>query len=98
MLGGQQTTLLQTNMAAHNHTFNVSNAVASSGVPGSGVVLSQGPIESAAVPMYITASPNATMNAGELAVNGSNQPVNLLQPYLCVNYSVALQGLFPSRN
>jgi len=29
---------------------------------------------------------------------GSNLPVNNLQPYLCVYYIIALQGVFPSRN
>jgi microcystin-dependent protein len=30
--------------------------------------------------------------------NGSSQPVNNLQPFLCVNYSICLEGIFPSRN
>jgi microcystin-dependent protein len=30
--------------------------------------------------------------------NGSSTPVSILQPYLAVNYCIALQGYFPSRN
>jgi len=29
---------------------------------------------------------------------GQNQPINNMQPYLGVNYTIALQGIFPSRN
>ncbi|MEM8908406.1 MAG: phage tail protein, partial [Bacteroidota bacterium] len=30
--------------------------------------------------------------------NGGSQPINNLQPYLVVNYIIALVGLFPSRS
>ena len=30
--------------------------------------------------------------------NGASQPINNMQPYLVVNYIIALQGLFPSRS
>jgi microcystin-dependent protein len=29
---------------------------------------------------------------------GGNLPVNNLQPYLVLNYEIALQGIFPSRS
>jgi microcystin-dependent protein len=29
---------------------------------------------------------------------GGNQPVNNMQPYLCVNYIICLQGIYPSRS
>lgn len=30
--------------------------------------------------------------------NGGSQPINNMQPYLVINYIIALQGIFPSRN
>lgn len=36
--------------------------------------------------------------AGTIAPTGQNQPVPIMQPYLVLNYSIALQGIFPSRN
>lgn len=30
--------------------------------------------------------------------NGSNQPVNNMSPYLAINFSISLMGIFPSRN
>ena len=29
---------------------------------------------------------------------GGNQPVSIMQPYLCVNFIICLQGIYPSRN
>jgi microcystin-dependent protein len=29
---------------------------------------------------------------------GASQPINLMQPYLAINFIIALQGIFPSRN
>lgn len=33
-----------------------------------------------------------------ISTAGGTQPHSNIQPYLCMNYSIALQGLFPSRN
>ena len=30
--------------------------------------------------------------------SGSNQPVSIIQPYLCMNYCIALVGVYPARN
>jgi microcystin-dependent protein len=97
-VGTQSVTLLQNNMAQHNHTFNVNNGAATSGVPGTGVVLSQGPIVNGTTPMYSTLAPTGLMNTTELGTVGSNLPISKIQPYLCLNYSIALAGIFPSRN
>ncbi|QXI28710.1 phage tail protein [Pseudomonas vanderleydeniana] len=35
---------------------------------------------------------------GTLVTPGSNLPVSVLNPYLAVNFSIALEGLYPSRN
>jgi microcystin-dependent protein len=97
-VGTEKVTLLQNNMAQHNHTFNVNNGAATGGVPGTGVVLSQGPVVSGTTPMYSTAATTGLMNSTELGTAGNNQPLSIIQPYLCLNYSIALTGIFPSRN
>jgi microcystin-dependent protein len=33
-----------------------------------------------------------------LNVSGGSQPHNNMQPYLVINFCIALQGIFPSRN
>ncbi|UUQ67426.1 tail fiber protein [Pseudomonas fuscovaginae UPB0736] len=35
---------------------------------------------------------------GDLVIPGGGQPISLMNPFLAVNFSIALQGIFPSRN
>jgi microcystin-dependent protein len=35
---------------------------------------------------------------GNTGIAGGSQPVPLLNPYLTLNYCIALEGIFPSRN
>ena len=52
----------------------------------------------------VTRDANYTTNAGSgktlagLGQAGSSSSVNIVQPFLCVNFIIALQGLFPSRS
>ena len=51
---------------------------------------------------YSTVAPNVELNSGTITNTvlpaGSNQPFSIMQPYLGVNYIIALEGIFPSRN
>ena len=46
-----------------------------------------------AVNSFAVGTPNVSINSG-----GGNVPVNNMQPYLAVNYIIALQGVYPSRS
>jgi microcystin-dependent protein len=82
----------------HNHAFSVNNALATTPSP-SGNYLAQGGAAGAAnASMYATGSSNAVMAAGTIANAGSTQPISIIQPYGVINYSIALNGIFPSRN
>jgi microcystin-dependent protein len=35
---------------------------------------------------------------GNTGITGSNAPIDITNPYLAINYSIALEGIFPSRN
>jgi microcystin-dependent protein len=45
-----------------------------------------------------TATPGATLAPEALAPVGGDQPHNNLQPYLALNFCIALQGIFPQRH
>ncbi len=97
MSGTENTTLLITNMPAHNHTatgaINANSAAANDSLP-TGNYLAESAI-------YHTGT-NTTMAANSVSVNvglaGGSQPFSILQPYTCVNFIIALEGIFPSRN
>jgi microcystin-dependent protein len=38
------------------------------------------------------------MNPSMIASTGNGLPIPVVQPYLVVNFIIALQGIFPSRN
>jgi len=41
---------------------------------------------------------DATLNAGAITPAGGNLPFSTTQPYLGLNFVIAVEGLFPSRN
>lgn len=47
-----------------------------------------------------TSSGNMTevMKSGSISNTGNNMAINNIQPFQCVNYIIALQGVFPSRS
>jgi microcystin-dependent protein len=47
---------------------------------------------------YSTAGPNTTLTPGSIGNVGGSQPHDNMSPYLVLNFIIALQGIFPSRN
>ena len=90
--GEANVTLNINTLAAHTHTVNA-NTGADANVPNSSVVPGGG-----GVAAYGAAPGNTTMNTAIVGLNGGSQPHSNLQPYLVLNYSIALTGIFPSRN
>jgi microcystin-dependent protein len=45
-----------------------------------------------------SAASSGTMAASAVGFGGNNQPHQNMQPYLAVNFCIALVGIFPSRN
>jgi len=91
--GVEATTLTTAQMPAHNHAFA---SPCNTDDPSAGSPKNNFP---AAVgdPIYATTS-NAAMGAGTTGATGGSQPFPIVQPYLTVNFCIALQGIFPSRN
>ena len=92
--GGEAThTLTSQEYAPHIHPlYGVSTATAT--VPNASVQLGAG----TDYPGYLAAAPNATMSTSALSPVGSNQAHANTQPTLTINFIIALQGIFPSRN
>jgi microcystin-dependent protein len=91
--GGQEFhTLIQSEMAGHTHFVNASNSnTGASNVPIGNIPCTTN------IPTYNT-TPNTNFNAAEVSSVGGSQPHENRQPYLVLNFIIALQGIFPSRN
>lgn len=101
MSGVESITLLTSEIPVHSHTFNTINDVADSADPATGL-LAQGNYdtgtEAGAVADYTTSvPPNSAMSFNALAPAGGGLPHNNMQPYLTLNFCIALQGIFPQR-
>lgn len=87
-------TILSSQLAGHTHPANCNNAVGTAYDPA-GQVWSQdagGNQEYGGGAVAGQMSPNAILQAG------GGQPHNNLQPYLALNYCIAMQGVFPARS
>ena len=95
-------TLQTSELPAHSHGMVADSAAATStGAAGNmpalgGHVPITGP-PALAVSSYTNVAPDTSTSMASLAGGGGGQPHNNLMPYLVLNYCIALQGIFPSR-
>lgn len=93
--GGSQTvTLLESEMAAHPHALMASTSTANQPGPNSNNSLAR---TQGATP-YGPATNLVAMAPQALTPAGGDQPHNNMQPYLTLNFCIALQGVFPPRS
>lgn len=91
--GASTVTLLTSEMPAHTHNVQVvADLATNSGLPGSSN------IGIANITTYNPGSVSVQMSPLSVSPAGSSQPHNNMQPYLTLNFIIALQGIFPARN
>jgi microcystin-dependent protein len=92
--GGSETvTLLESELPAHSHAVSASSADGTDQSPaGEKLATGIGIGQYAAPGSLVQLSPNA------LSPSGNSQPHNNMQPYLTLNFCIALQGVFPPRS
>jgi microcystin-dependent protein len=94
--GQESHTLSIGEMPNHFHTLNGSSTQGNSANPNFsnvGNVLAPDPGNAYGPPNNTT-----NLNTGSIANVGGNQPHENRQPFLTINFSIALQGIFPSQN
>ena len=90
---GTETVTITTNqMPQHNHLLNAQSANGNQPSPLGGVWAGS-PLD-----QYSSGAPTTTMSASLVALSGGSQPHDNMPPYLCVNFAIALFGIFPSRS
>lgn len=90
-VGGQETvSLTQSQMPAHGHLASVTQAGQASTRPANQVPSAGG--------AYAASGDGSTFTPAFVQSAGGNQPVPIAPPYLGLNYIIALEGIFPSRN
>ena len=89
--GGESVTLTISQMPAHSHVAQGISVQANS-FPAAGRTWAQSPSNP------YSSNSNTVMNPSSLSQVGGSQPHNNMPPYLTLNFIIALQGIFPSRN
>ena len=88
--GTESVTLTANQVAPHSHgVLGSDDEAAAGGSPAASLVAKGG--------FYGTTSPVA-MAPNMIGPTGGSQPFSILQPYLALNFCIALEGIFPSRN
>ena len=91
--GVETVTLIQTEMPQHTHSVLASTSDSSSKNP------SQNILGGTASPVYAAvATANATLAPQTIGMAGGSQPHENRAPYLTLNYCIAMEGIYPSRN
>jgi microcystin-dependent protein len=90
--GAESITLLLTEIPLHSHVANGSDEDDDSTLPANHAY---GKLSVAYAP--VAGSPLGAMAFQSLAVSGGSLPHSNMQPYLTLNFCIALQGVFPQR-
>jgi microcystin-dependent protein len=91
-IGGEEThTLILNEIPAHTH------GVVAEASPGSELTAPGNFPAVVEADAYSTGSPTTSLGTG-MTLTGQSEPHENTQPYLVVNYCIALDGIFPARN
>lgn len=90
--GSEQVSLTVNQMPSHGHgPLQATSLRGSSANPG-GAVLAESP----QISPYAAEAPGVSLDANSVSTAGGSQPHNNVMPFLCVNFIIALFGIFPS--
>ena len=90
--GAERETLTTNQLASHTHDWNANTANATTAAPQGKVLATP-----SGARLYAQVAQNTDLAASTIANTGGSQPHTNLMPTLCVNFIVALVGIYPSR-
>ena len=92
--GTETVTLTTAQMPAHSHTVNAVTTEGNQNLHTNSLPANTKTLDKE----YSDANANTTMKATMVNPTGGSQPFGVSQPSLGVNFIIALQGIYPSRN
>jgi microcystin-dependent protein len=91
--GGEPShTLTIAEIPQHVHVASAANTPATTNIPTNALMLAQPGFQ-----IYHTPTNLGPLNPGTIATVGGSQAHLNMQPFLTINFSIALQGIFPSQ-
>ena len=96
--GGEASVTLQTSqLPMHTHTLNGTAATATTTTP-QGALPAIPDVNPRFAAIYGTGAPNAAEASATVGTAGGGAAHNNLQPYLTLNFIIAMQGIYPPRS
>lgn len=97
--GTENVTLTNNNMPMHTHLINATTSPGTTSTPGPNEYLAQPSTpDRQEIDIYASGTANTQLKNNSIGLSGYGQPINIQQPYLGLNYIIALQGIYPSRS
>ena len=90
--GSEQVILTIANLPSHNHQLKASTLAGTANLPTGNFNANTSVLDK-----EYTNSTDTTMNAAAIGNTGSNIPISIEQPYLSINFIIALEGVYPQR-
>ena len=90
--GEEVHTISQSEMPAHNHFVQATSSASNTNLPDGNLLASIN------APQYNSPTQLTTLHPSSVTNVGGSQPHDNMPPYLVLNFIIALQGIFPSRN
>lgn len=98
-VGGEQAhTLSIAEMSTHLHTFNANSAVVGAAPNATQATVASNYWANFGKTAYSTSQGNSVMSPQTISNVGGSQAHLNMQPFLVLNFCIALQGIFPSPN
>ena len=90
--GAESVVLTESQLPSHSHAMQASTDPANSGYPAGLVVANTDPL-----PIYNTEPADMPVTGAETGAAGGSQNHTNIMPFLCINFIIALFGIYPSR-
>ena len=95
--GSESVTLLVSEIPGHAHAVGRSLNDAGNTISPANAVWAQSAAGRGAAALYKDGAPSGPVQLQSLSFTGGGLPHNNMQPYLTLNFCIALQGVFPQR-
>lgn len=97
--GRESVALTTANIPSHSHSLNAVGGLASTAVPDSSATLARVSTDDGTpVDAYSASPPDTSLDAASISAQGGGNAINVRNPYLGLNFVIAVQGIYPARN
>lgn len=96
--GSESVTLTVNQIPAHTHPLFANSGGANATANGNAILSNRTNADGDLINEYSNGAPNTTLQPQSMSVTGGTQPHNNMMPTLVLNYCIATEGIYPTRD